>query len=318
MLLGLVTFSALSSGRDSAAQTASPSSSGAKPACACAAARTDARLAPVADRRRRRLAAGAATRSRPPQTHWRAPAMIVDLSEAQPPRRSQPGAPQRRQRAAPPTTSCRRRRALRRCASAPTVSTPPAPRGCGHGQRRRRRAPSSRRCWKPRSIPTCPASCAPWSAATCAASTAPQVLIPRGSKLIGQYRSGVAHRPDARLRRLVAHPHPRRRLHRRRLAGHRPRWAAAASPARPTRHFLERFGAAILLSVITAGLDALSQTATAAPPSSSARRPRPTRSPAIALQKQIDIPPTIKVPQGTPLQVFVARDLDFSGAVEPR
>jgi type IV secretion system protein VirB10 len=32
----------------------------------------------------------------------------------------------------------------------------------------------------------------------------------------------------------------------------------------------------------------------------------------IALQKQIDIPVTIKVPQGTPLQVFVTRDLDFS------
>ena len=34
---------------------------------------------------------------------------------------------------------------------------------------------------------------------------------------------------------------------------------------------------------------------------------------SIALQKQIDIPTTIKVPQGTPLQVFVTRDLDFSG-----
>ena len=33
---------------------------------------------------------------------------------------------------------------------------------------------------------------------------------------------------------------------------------------------------------------------------------------SIALQKQIDIPVTIKVPQGTPLEVFVTRDLDFS------
>jgi type IV secretion system protein VirB10 len=41
----------------------------------------------------------------------------------------------------------------------------------------------------------------------------------------------------------------------------------------------------------------------------------------IALQKQIDIPVTVRVPQGTPLQVFVTRDLDFSGqtpvAIEP-
>ena len=38
---------------------------------------------------------------------------------------------------------------------------------------------------------------------------------------------------------------------------------------------------------------------------------------SVALQKQIDIPPTIKVPQGTPLQVFLARDLDFS-TLEPK
>jgi type IV secretion system protein VirB10 len=30
------------------------------------------------------------------------------------------------------------------------------------------------------------------------------------------------------------------------------------------------------------------------------------------LQKQLDIPVTVKVAQGTPLQVFVARDLDFA------
>ena len=35
----------------------------------------------------------------------------------------------------------------------------------------------------------------------------------------------------------------------------------------------------------------------------------------IALQNQINIPPTITVPQGTPLQVFVTRDLDFSGVM---
>ena len=36
---------------------------------------------------------------------------------------------------------------------------------------------------------------------------------------------------------------------------------------------------------------------------------------SIALQKNIDIPATISVPQGTPLQVFITRDLDFSGTV---
>ena len=36
---------------------------------------------------------------------------------------------------------------------------------------------------------------------------------------------------------------------------------------------------------------------------------------AIALQKQIDIPDTISVPQGAPIRVFVARDLDFSSVM---
>jgi type IV secretory pathway VirB10-like protein len=39
---------------------------------------------------------------------------------------------------------------------------------------------------------------------------------------------------------------------------------------------------------------------------------------AIALQRYIDVPTTITVPQGTPLRVFVARDLDFSAVPQPR
>ena len=39
---------------------------------------------------------------------------------------------------------------------------------------------------------------------------------------------------------------------------------------------------------------------------------------SIALQKQIDIPTTIRVKQGMPVQVSVARDLDFSGVTSER
>ena len=38
----------------------------------------------------------------------------------------------------------------------------------------------------------------------------------------------------------------------------------------------------------------------------------------VALQKDIDIPPTITVPQGQAIRVFVSRDLDFSDVIEAR
>ena len=37
----------------------------------------------------------------------------------------------------------------------------------------------------------------------------------------------------------------------------------------------------------------------------------------MALQKEINVPTTVIVHQGTPIQVFVARDLDFTGVAGP-
>jgi type IV secretion system protein VirB10 len=146
-----------------------------------------------------------------------------------------------------------------------------------------------------------------------------QVLIPRGSKLIGQYRSGVA---IGQTRAFVVWS---------RLITPSGVSVDIGSPAtdqlgrggldgETDEHFFRRFGASILLSVMTAGLDA-------AVPSRSGNvnavvigSPQQASNIAsIALQRQIDIPVTIKVAQGTPLQVFVTRDLDFSGvpAVAP-
>ncbi len=139
------------------------------------------------------------------------------------------------------------------------------------------------------------------------------VLIPRGSKLVGQYRSGVAL---SQTRAFVV-------------------WSRVLTPdgvsidigspaadqlgrggleGETDTHFFDRFGSAILLSVLGAGLNALSDlnnnNNTAIVIGSTQQA---SQVAAIALQKQIDIPVTIKVPQGTPLQVFVTRDLDFAG-----
>jgi type IV secretory pathway VirB10-like protein len=142
------------------------------------------------------------------------------------------------------------------------------------------------------------------------------VLIPRGSKLIGQYRSGVAL---SQTRAFVVWS---------RLLTPEGVSIDIGSPAtdqlgrggldgETDTHFFERFGSAILLSVMSAGLDSLSNrnTDTAIIIGSSQQA---NQVASIALQKQIDIPVTIKVPQGTPLEVFVTRDLDFtSTAAKP-
>jgi type IV secretion system protein VirB10 len=76
------------------------------------------------------------------------------------------------------------------------------------------------------------------------------------------------------------------------------------------RHFWERFGAAILVSVIDgavqAGVQSTSRGGTVLV--------NPSGSEDVMtgiLQSSVDIPPTIVVPQGARIQVLVARDVDF-------
>jgi type IV secretion system protein VirB10 len=81
-------------------------------------------------------------------------------------------------------------------------------------------------------------------------------------------------------------------------------------------HFFERFSGAILLSVVNAGATALaggpstevvigsSQDATGVAAAASAFAPA-------------NIAPTIKVPQGSPIRIFVARDLEFINVGAP-
>ena len=137
-----------------------------------------------------------------------------------------------------------------------------------------------------------------------------QVMIPAGSHVIGEYNSGVAQGASRIFivwNRLI-----------------RPDGVsiALASPAtddlgrgglggKVNRHFLQRFGGAILLSVLTGGIGAFTQ--------SLARGSTvvvSTSSEATSLAGQAargtDIAPTIKTRQGATVRIFVARDLDFS------
>ena len=143
------------------------------------------------------------------------------------------------------------------------------------------------------------------------------VLVPRGSKLIGQYRSGVA---VGQSRAFVV-------------------WSRLLTPdgisvdigspgadrlgrggldGETNTHFFKRFGASILLSVLSAGLDAASSHSNNGSNTAIVigSPQQATNVASIALQKQIDIPDTINVPQGAPIRVFIARDLDFSSVMK--
>ncbi len=137
-----------------------------------------------------------------------------------------------------------------------------------------------------------------------------QVLIPAGSRVIGEYNSGVAQGASRIFivwNRLI-----------------RPDGVTVSlgSPAvddlgrgglggSVNRHLLQRYGGAILLSVLTGGLNLLARSR-----SNGSTVVVSSTNEATSLAGQVgrgsDIPPTIKTRQGALVRIFVARDLDFS------
>lgn len=136
-----------------------------------------------------------------------------------------------------------------------------------------------------------------------------RVLIPRGSRLIGQYRASPMQgqqRTFVIWTRLIRPDGVNVDLN---------------SPAADAlgrgglegvtdTHFLQRFGGAILLSLIGAAADVASSGDDTQVVIGSVRGGESAA--AAALNQQLAIPPTVQVAQGTPIRVFVTRDLDFS------
>jgi type IV secretion system protein VirB10 len=140
-----------------------------------------------------------------------------------------------------------------------------------------------------------------------------RILIPRGSRLIGEYRSEVA--PGQR-RALVNWI---------RLIRPDGVTIAIGSPASDTfgragirakvnSHFFERFTGALLQSAFDIGVNLASRAGsgtTVILPTSSLQGTTQIIQPA-------QITPTLKVKPGTSISIFVARDLDFSSAENRR
>lgn len=151
-----------------------------------------------------------------------------------------------------------------------------------------------------------------------------RILLPKGTMLTGEYRSGIA-RGQSRV--LIVWTRALRSdgtsvslgsygtddLGRSGIAGF------------VDKHYLERFGASAVLSIVggvssfIAGLNSDGTSSAASSTSSDAQtQAQQTISQTMAdmantaLKDSINIPPTIHIDQGTQIMVFVRRDLDFS------
>jgi len=141
------------------------------------------------------------------------------------------------------------------------------------------------------------------------------VLIPRGSRVIGEYRPATALgqsrafviwtrvlRPDG-VSIQIGSP------------ATDPLGRAGLSGS-VDNHFFERFSGAILLSVLNAGVTALAGSPSTEVVIGSSQEATGVAAAASSFAPA-NIAPTIKVPQGSPIRIFVARDLEFSSAGAP-
>jgi type IV secretion system protein VirB10 len=141
------------------------------------------------------------------------------------------------------------------------------------------------------------------------------VLIERGTKLVGETRGSVrqgatrifvlwseARTPDGLIVPLAS-------------AG-TDELGRAGLPGEVDRHFLERFGAALLISVIDGAIEAAVQ-----PKGDGTVIYNPSSTQDIVtevLRSTVNIPPTVRKRQGDRIQIFVARDIDFRSVYQLR
>lgn len=136
------------------------------------------------------------------------------------------------------------------------------------------------------------------------------LLVPKGSRLVGQYRSGL-QRGQTRIfviwSRLIRPDGIDIKLD----SPGTDQLGGAGLTGEVDSHFMERFGASALLSLI----GGYAQQGTSNDRQVVALSESFDKSSEIALQNSINIPPTVHVNQGEPIDIFVAKDLDFRQAL---
>lgn len=139
------------------------------------------------------------------------------------------------------------------------------------------------------------------------------VLIERGSKLVGETR-GEVHQGAARVFVLWTEARTPTGVIVPLASPGTDELGRSGLPGEVNRHFFERFGAAILISVI----DGAVQSAVTSR-GGSAVIVNPSTSQDVmteVLKSTVNIPPTVTKAQGDRIQVLVARDLDFRSVYE--
>jgi type IV secretion system protein VirB10 len=143
------------------------------------------------------------------------------------------------------------------------------------------------------------------------------VLLERGTKLVGETR-GQVRQGAARVYVLWTEARTSKGVVVPLASPGTDELGRAGLPGRVDRHFMERFGAAILVSVIDGAIQAevASQRGNG---STVVVDPSGSRDIMTEiLRSTINIPPTVVKPQGDRIQVLVARDLDFRSVYELR
>ncbi len=143
------------------------------------------------------------------------------------------------------------------------------------------------------------------------------VLLERGTKLVGETR-GQVRAGSARVFVLWTEARTPKGVIVALASGGTDELGRAGLPGKVNRHFFERFGAAILVSVIDGAVQTAVQsqredgdTVVVSPSNSSQIMTE-------VLKSTISIPPTVVKPQGDRIAVIVARDLDFRSVYELR
>lgn len=146
------------------------------------------------------------------------------------------------------------------------------------------------------------------------------LLIERGSEIFGEFRSGQIKQGEDRIFVIWSEIRTPKNVVINIDSGATDELGGTGIQGWTDTHFWQRFGGAILLSLVddTAGYFAYRQKRRSGYDYTESSREATRQMAQTAIEKMIDIPPTLYKNQGDLVGVFVARDVDFSSVYKLR